>query len=50
MMRWIRRTALLAALAAVSPSIRADEPISLKSGDHIAIVGNTLAERLQHDG
>src|SRR6516165_4966182 len=25
-------------------------PLVLKKGDHISIVGNTLAERMQHDG
>src|SRR5262249_42537552 len=24
--------------------------LELKKGDHIAIIGNTLAERMQHDG
>ena len=30
----------------------ADSParLTLQAGDHVAIIGNTLAERLQHDG
>ena len=28
----------------------AAEPLELKKGDHICIIGNTLAERMQHDG
>jgi len=26
------------------------EPLELRKGDHICIIGNTLAERMQHDG
>jgi putative heme-binding domain-containing protein len=29
---------------------QAAEPLPLQKGDHIAIVGNTLADRMQHDG
>ncbi len=29
---------------------RQNAPFELRPGDHIAIIGNTLAERLQHDG
>jgi putative heme-binding domain-containing protein len=28
----------------------AEEPLKLKRGDHLCILGNTLAERMQHDG
>src|SRR5438105_15778419 len=28
----------------------AAEPFDLKQGDHIGIIGNTLADRMQHDG
>ena len=38
-------TALL--VAAASPSLA---QLELKKGDHISIIGNTLADRLQHDG
>ena len=43
-----RLIATLAFLVAVSP-LQAD-PLDLKPGDHIGIVGNTLADRMQHDG
>src|SRR3954462_13592226 len=26
------------------------DPLTLKKGDHICIIGNTLADRMQHDG
>jgi len=29
---------------------RSAEPFDLKPGDHIAIIGNTMADRMQHDG
>src|SRR3954465_13136014 len=29
---------------------RAADPFPLNPGDHICIIGNTLAERMQHDG
>lgn len=32
------------------PPVRSAEPLELKKGDHICIVGNTLAERMQHFG
>src|SRR5436305_1724641 len=28
----------------------ADAPLEVRAGDHIAIIGNTLADRMQHDG
>jgi len=33
-------------------SVRAAEParLELKTGDHVCLIGNTLAERVQHDG
>ena len=40
---------LLAATLASPLSARADA-IEIKPGDHISIVGNTLADRMQHDG
>ncbi len=35
--------------AAVFPAIAADK-LELRPGDHIAIIGNTLADRMQHSG
>jgi putative heme-binding domain-containing protein len=32
------------------PVSSAAPPLELKKGDHICIIGNTLAERMQHDG
>ncbi|MFT7510819.1 MAG: azurin [Candidatus Omnitrophota bacterium] len=40
-------TTMLLASAAFTLSAA---PLSLKKGDHIAIIGNTLADRMQHDG
>jgi putative heme-binding domain-containing protein len=40
---------LLVALVATS-AIATAEVIEIKPGDHIAIIGNTLADRMQHDG
>ncbi len=35
----------------VLPPLRADAPkLELRKGDHVCLVGNTMAERLQHDG
>ncbi len=43
--------ALLVGLAAISSAPAADPvPFVLNPGDHVCIVGNTLAERMQHDG
>src|SRR6267142_4256126 len=42
--------ALAAALVIVSATLGQAPPLELKKGDHIAIVGNTLAERMQHHG
>ncbi len=41
---------LLLAPAALQPARAAAAPLELKPGDHIAIIGNTLADRMQHDG
>jgi glucose/arabinose dehydrogenase len=40
----------LAMLAALAPSGKAAATFQLREKDHIAIIGNTLAERLQYDG
>lgn len=34
----------------IGPSAQAAPPLTLNKGDHICIIGNTLAERMQHDG
>src|SRR5688500_4948046 len=41
--------AFIAVASIASPAIAA-ERLTLNKGDHIAIVGNTLAERMQHHG
>ena len=41
--------ALLAATFA-SPAFARADVIEIKPGDHISIIGNTLADRMQHDG
>src|SRR6202042_2352461 len=41
---------LLLSLSATLSLHAAPAPLELKSGDHIAIIGNTLADRMQHDG
>lgn len=55
--RWLFRLtrplaafALLAVAAIAAPAVAADPDFELKAGDHICIIGNTLAERMQHDG
>ncbi|MCA9269236.1 MAG: dehydrogenase, partial [Planctomycetales bacterium] len=34
----------------VAPGAPAAEKLTLQSGDHICLIGNTLADRMQHDG
>jgi azurin len=41
---------LLLVLAFAAVTSRAAEPLELRSGDHIAVIGNTLADRMQHAG
>src|SRR5437879_4219041 len=41
---------LLVLLACASSAPGAPIQLTLKSGDHISIIGNTLADRMQHDG
>ena len=43
-------TFLLAGLSVALNGIAADPVVDLKQGDHIAIIGNALADRMQHDG
>ena len=47
-----RRCSLLAFVAAAlaSPFSAQGDVIEIKPGDHISIIGNTLADRMQHDG
>src|SRR5438874_11476971 len=40
---------LFVVFASVAP-LSAQEPFELKKGDRISLVGNTLADRMQHDG
>ena len=40
--------ALLA--ASIAPTSDAADVVEIRPGDHIAIIGNTLADRMQHDG
>jgi glucose/arabinose dehydrogenase len=42
--------AALPARAADAPASGSPAPVKLEKGDHVCIVGNTLAERMQHDG
>jgi glucose/arabinose dehydrogenase len=53
-MTTLRTLALLGLLLTVSAPVpmagRQNTPFELRAGDNIAIIGNTLAERLQHDG
>ena len=49
MKRFLSSLVLLAVCAAISPAAAADK-LELRPGDHIAIIGNTLADRMQHSG
>jgi len=44
----LSRLALFVCLTALP--VQAADPLELKKGDHIGIIGNTLADRMQHDG
>jgi putative heme-binding domain-containing protein len=37
-------------LATIASGFAAAAPLELKKGDHICLIGNTLADRMQHDG
>src|SRR5918995_1797342 len=51
MCRWMSVIAVMLAGASIVPAGgHAAHPFVLQAGDHIAIVGNTLAERMQYDG
>src|SRR4051812_26789636 len=46
-------TVILGLVLLLPQASRAAEPaakLELKKGDHICVIGNTLAERMQHDG
>lgn len=47
-MKWM--IALLALPVAISSSVAHAAGLEIKKGDHICIIGNTLAERMQHEG
>ena len=44
------RSFVLALICAAASFAGAAEKLELKSGDHVAIIGNTLADRMQHSG
>ncbi len=39
-----------ALLALLTPAACADRPVEFRPGDHIVLIGNALADRMQHDG
>ena len=41
---------VVALLSTMPARGRAADPLALQVGDHICIIGNTLAERMQYDG
>lgn len=49
---WMALAAVWTLVGISAASLRADatDAFALQQGDHVCIVGNTLAERLQHDG
>src|SRR5258706_2565958 len=47
---WAAFAVTLALISTVPARGRAAEPFVLHVGDHICIIGNTLAERMQYDG
>src|SRR4029077_5713652 len=44
------RYTVLAWLTFALPTIAAPPLVEIKPGDHICIIGNTFADRMQHDG
>ena len=52
----VRIFACLAVLLYLQTALRAEDPskpmpqLEIRAGDHICIIGNTLADRMQHDG
>lgn len=49
-MKWNVLGLMVVLAASAVPMASAADPLELKKGDHICIVGNTLAERMQHSG
>src|SRR4051812_16671585 len=52
---WLMLSLFVLPLLAFVPADHADDKsppvrVELKKGDHVAVIGNTTAERLQHDG
>src|SRR5688500_10433862 len=51
LLRWLSAVAVMLGGASMVPAGgHAADPFVLHTGDHIAIIGNTLAERMQYDG
>ncbi len=50
--RWLLApvVAIVALAGAAAAAVAAEAKLELKKGDHVAILGNTLADRMQHDG
>lgn len=48
--RFWRRASPALALVLISSAAAAEPKLDLKKGDHVSIIGNTLADRMQHDG
>lgn len=51
-MKYTKKALSLMLSFACAPALLAESPgkLELKKGDHISIIGNTLADRMQHDG
>jgi len=48
LIRWL--ASLLLSLSPVIPGLAEAAPLELKPGDHVCLVGNALADRMQHHG
>src|SRR5690349_2282024 len=49
--RTIQLVVAVLALVFIAPALPADDAkLELRPGDHVCIIGNTLADRMQHDG
>lgn len=46
----MNRLAIIAAWLCAAASLLAADPLQLREGDRISIIGNTLADRMQHSG
>ena len=46
----MKMKSLFLAFAVIAAGVASAQDLELKKGDHICIIGNTLAERMQHDG